>query len=418
MTVTVLPVAPSVAGAHSAHDTVDHTALKRAVHRRLVLEHADGPVLDGVVLRRRLVALVRDEHPLMPVARLERLVDELVDEVVGLGPLEPWLADPDVTEVMLNGPGRAFVERRGVLEAVELGLDAPAIVQLVERVVAPLGLHLDRASPMVDARLPDGSRLHAVIPPLAIDGPCVTIRRFGARSLGLEEFGVGRAPAAFLDWAVAAGWNLLVAGATSAGKTTLLNTLARSIPHDARIVTIEETAELRLALAHVVRLEARPANAEGAGAVVVRDLVRAALRMRPDRLVVGEVRGAEALDMLQAINTGHDGSLCTIHANGPGDALRRLETLALLAASGLPLAAVRAQIAASVDAVVFVARRTGGARRVEAIGEVVGGDSADAPPSVEMLFGWRDDALGATGTEPTRSARVPGLPSPAARWFG
>jgi len=417
VTVTALPLVPRSLSRSGIADGLDDTALKRAVHRRLVLEHGDEPAPDGVALRARLAQLVRDEHPLVPTDRLEQLVRELADEVGGLGPLEPVLADPDVTEVMLNGAGRAFVERHGVLQPIDLALDAAAIVQLVERVVAPLGLRLDRASPMVDARLPDGSRLHAVIPPLAVDGPCVTIRRFGARTLTLAEFGVGVAAQRFLEWVVAAGWNVLVAGATSAGKTTLLNVLARAIPPDARIVTIEETAELRLARAHVVRLEARPANAEGAGAVGVRDLVRAALRMRPDRLVVGEVRGAEALDMLQAINTGHDGSLSTIHANGPVDALHRLETLALLAASGLPLDAVRAQIASSVDAVVFVGRRAGGVRRVEAIAEVVNDGGTGVAPSVRTLFTWSDGVLLANGVSATRAARVPESPSADPEWF-
>ena len=259
-------------------------------------------------------------------------------------------------------------------------------MRLVERVVAPLGLRLDRASPLVDARLADGSRLHAVIPPLAVDGPCVTIRRFAARPVPLEAFAPGDAAAAFLRWSVVAGWNLVVSGGTSAGKTTLLNALSGAIPAGERIVTIEETAELRLAQPHVVRLEARTPNAEGAGGVSVRELVRASLRMRPDRIVVGEVRGAEALDMLQALNTGHEGSLSTVHANGAGDALARLETLALLAATGLPLAAVRSQIAAAVDGVVHVARRQGGERRIETVGELV---AASEGLAVRELFGWR-----------------------------
>jgi pilus assembly protein CpaF len=313
---------------------------------------------------------------------------------------------------MINGPGRAYVERHGRLEPVTLDLDAAAIVHLVERVVAPLGLRLDRASPMVDARLPDGSRLHAVIPPLAVDGPCVTIRRFGARAVELVEFGSGPAAVAFLEWAVGAGWNLLVAGATSAGKTTLLNALSRAIPHIERVVTIEETAELRLAQPHILRLEARPANAEGVGGVTVRDLVRAALRMRPDRLVVGEVRSGEALDMLQALNTGHDGSMSTIHANGTADALARLETLVLMADSGLPLAAVRAQVSASVDAVVFVARRAGGARRVEGIAEVDG----RGPGGVRTLFARQGDRL-VSVARPTRPARRSDARPPDEAWF-
>jgi pilus assembly protein CpaF len=365
-------VSVSVVAPPSVAPPSDDGLLKQRVHQRLVVQGVDDPAGDTEALRVVLGDLLRDEQPLLAATRYDALLDELTHEVTGLGPLEPLLADATVTEVMINGPGRAYVERAGRLEPVALELDAAGIVHLVERVVAPLGLRLDRSSPMVDARLADGSRLHAVIPPLAVDGPCVTIRRFGARAVVLDEFGVDGAAATFLRWTVAAGWNLLVAGATSAGKTTLLNALSQSIPHAERVVTIEETAELRLAQPHVVRLEARPSNAEGAGGVTVRALVRAALRMRPDRLVIGEVRAGEALDMLQALNTGHDGSMCTIHANGPVDALARLETLVLLADSGLPLGAVRAQVASSIDAVVFVARGRDGRRRVEAIAEVDG----------------------------------------------
>jgi pilus assembly protein CpaF len=403
--------------------------LKQRVHRRLVATGGVDPLdvtaspLDGldahagprrrVAVRTRLAELLRDEAPLLSPARFERLLRELTDEVSGLGPLEPLLADPEVSEVMLNGPGRAYVERAGRLEEVALRLDAATIVRLVERVVAPLGLRLDRASPMVDARLADGSRLHALIPPLALDGPCVTIRRFRTRPVELEAFGVIGAASAFLRWAVAAGWNLLIAGGTSAGKTTLLNSLSASIAAGERVVTIEETAELRLVQPHVLRLEARPPNAEGAGAVSVRDLVRTALRMRPDRVVVGEVRGGEALDMLQALNTGHDGSLSTVHANGPVDVLPRLETLVLMAAVGLPLRAVRSQIGAAVDAIVHVARHAGGGRRVEAIGELSGnGDALD----VRALFERRGGELRPVG-EPTRPQRRAGASRLDPAWF-
>ncbi len=360
--------------------------LKQRVHQRLLNE--DG-ALTAVPLNARLTELLRDEAPLLDAGTFGRLLGELTDEIGGLGPLEPLLADPGVSEVMINGPGRCFVERRGRLEPVAIDLDAAAIVRIVQRIVAPLGLRLDRASPMVDARLADGSRLHAVIPPLAIDGPCVTIRRFGARAIPLAGFGLDENTGAFLRSAVTGGCNLLVAGATSAGKTTLLNSLSSAIPTEERVVTIEETAELRLAQAHVVRLEARPANAEGAGAVSVRTLVRAALRMRPDRIVVGEVRGAEALDMLQALNTGHDGSLCTVHANSAADALSRIETLALMAGVGLPLAAVRAQVASAIDVIISVARAADGARRVVTIGEVTTGGR----PTVRPLFSLAGDAL-------------------------
>ncbi len=299
------------------------------------------------------------------------------DQVNGL---EGLLDDPEISEILLNGQGRAFVERAGRLEPASVHLDESEVRRIVERIIAPLGLRLDRSSPMVDARLPDGSRLHAVLPPVAVDGTCVAIRRFGARRCGLPDFNVSAPAAELLRWMVQAGWNLLLSGGTGAGKTTLLNVLAGEVPAEERIVTIEETAELSLGQPHVVRLEARPANAEGAGAVPVRALVRAALRLRPDRLVVGEVRGEEAFDLLQALNTGHRGSLCTIHANGPAEALARLESLVLLAGVGLPLDAIRAQIRASIDAVVHVARTPDGPRRVVSIAELA------APTGLRNLY--------------------------------
>src|SRR5438094_4165065 len=257
------------------------------VQARLLDQRSAAPALEQVA------HLVRDEAPLLGAAAHEQLVADVFATISGLGPLEPLLADPAVTEVMVNGPGRAYVERAGELQRVDLGLDAAGIMRAVERVVAPLGLRIDRSSPMVDARLPDGSRVHAVLPPIAVDGPYLTIRRFGARAESVAAFGVDGGAAKFLDWLLRAGWNVLIAGGTSAGKTTLLNALSASIPDDERVVTIEETAELDLRQPHVVRLEARPANAEGAGETTVRDLVRAALRMRPDRLIVGETRGGE-----------------------------------------------------------------------------------------------------------------------------
>ncbi|HEY5011951.1 MAG TPA: CpaF family protein [Acidimicrobiia bacterium] len=382
-------------------------AVRRAVVHRL---HADPPPLVGggrAALRVHLAGLLRDEAPLVDSDHADRLLDELMREVDGLGPLDPLLADPDVTEIMVNGPGRAYVERAGQLVAVDLGLDAVAIARIAERIVAPLGLRLDRSSPIADARLADGSRVHAVLPPLAPDGPCLTIRRFSSRPVELAAFGVGDAGGAFLRAAVRGGWNLLVAGATSAGKTTLLNALSSAIDPGERIVTIEETAELRLAQPHVVRLEARPANAEGVGATGVRELVRCALRMRPDRIVVGEVRGGEALDMLQALNTGHDGSLSTVHANNPADALSRLETLVLFAGVALPIAAVRHQIAAALDAVVFVARAADGARRVEVVAEL-GSDLSRPSSRVRALFERRNGVLEPVAP-PSRPARRAGI---------
>ena len=317
----------------------------------------------------------------------------MTDELAAL------LADPDVSEILLNGGGQAFVERAGRLEPAVVDLDESGVRRVVERIIAPLGLRLDRSSPMVDARLPDGSRLHAVLPPVAVDGTCVAIRRFGSTRREFGDFDLAPVGTELLRWMVAAGWNLLLSGGTGAGKTTLLGVLAGEVPCGERIVTIEETAELCLSRPHVVRLEARPANAEGAGAVPVRALVRAALRLRPDRLIVGEVRGAEAFDLLQALNTGHCGSFCTIHANGAAEALSRLESLVLLAGLGLPLEAIRGQIRSSIDAVVHVARDAGGHRRIEAIAELSGSSG------LRLLH-----RSGSDGLRPTRPPRRRGIP--------
>ena len=280
--------------------------------------------------------------------------------------IEPFLRDPSVSEIMVNGPGPVWVERRGRLEATGIVLDVETIELLIEQTVAPLGRRIDRSSPMVDARLPDGSRLNAVVPPVAVDGPYVTIRRFSVRPVPLEDFAPSGVVSA-LRWAVASRCNLVVSGGAGAGKTTLLNALAASIAPGERVVTVEDAAELALASSHVVRLEARPADSEGVAPVTIRQLVRNALRMRPDRIIVGEVRGAETLDMLQAMNTGHEGSLSTCHANSPDDAMSRLETMVLLDGGAVPLAAVRQQITAAVDMVVHVARRPNGRRRVTSL---------------------------------------------------
>ena len=380
--------------------------LRDALHRRLLAAPFDPACLGAGELRSRLAALLRDEAPLVSDAAAASVLDDVVADVAGLGPLEALLADPAVVEIMVNGPGCVFVERNGGIEPVTCDLDADAIVRIAQRVVAPLGLRLDRASPIVDARLADGSRVHAVLPPLAPDGPCLTIRRFVLDVVGLDAFGLDERASAFLSAAVRAGWNVVVAGATSAGKTTCANALARAIDPSERVVTIEETVELRLGLPHVVRLEARPANAEGVGAVGVRELVRAALRMRPDRLVVGEVRGGEAFDMLQALNTGHDGSVSTVHANSPADALARLETLVLLAGVALPLPAVRNQIASAVDVVVQVARATHGQREIVEVAEV-GPAHGSRPLATRTLLARRGGAV-AAADPPTRPPRRPG----------
>jgi pilus assembly protein CpaF len=376
--------------------------LRGTLHRRLLDAPFDPSALGRPELRARLARMLREEAPLLSTSSADVVLDELVDDVGGLGPLEPLLADPTISEIMVNGPDRVFVERAGRIIAVECRIDAATIVRVVERVIAPLGLRLDRASPMVDARLTDGSRLHAVLPPLAPDGPCVSIRRFGACAVPLSAFGADPEAEAYFDTLVRAGWNIVVSGATSSGKTTCCNALARAIDPTERIVTIEETAELRLEQPHVVRLEARPANAEGTGAVSVRDLVRSALRMRPDRIVVGEVRGGEALDMLQACNTGHDGALSTVHANSPDDALARIETLALSTDVPLPLPAVRRQLVSAIDAVVQVRRGRDGRRTIVAVAEL--GDGRGA--RTQRLLTRVDDRL-IVCSAPTRPARRP-----------
>lgn len=350
-------------------------ALVAAVHAAVAAEPGPDPSDTEVA------ALVRRHDPLLSPGAVGAVVDRVRQRVGGLGALEPLLADADVAEVMVNGPGRpVWVERGGRVEATPVVLDRAGVDLVVERVVGPLGLRADRTSPTVDARLPDGSRVNVVVPPLAVDGPYVTIRRFGARGVDLGDLcPPGVAP--LLTWAVRARLNILAVGGTGAGKTTLLNALAAAVPSGERIVTVEDAAELRLPHPHVVRLECRPAAPDGTGGVTVRDLVRNALRMRPDRLVVGEVRGGEALDLLQAMNTGHEGALATCHANGTDDALARLETMVLLAEIGLPLAAVRSQLAASVDLLVHVARLPDGSRRVHEVAEVLdpGGRRGSAP---------------------------------------
>ena len=297
-----------------------------------------------------------------PLAGPEAIVDA-VDALAGLGPIERLLRDPDVTDVLVNGPNDVWIERQGSLERTDVAFaDDRAVIAAVERVIAPLGLRIDRASPAVDARLPDGSRLHAVIPPASVDGPIVAVRRFSEAVTDLDALvevgGITDDGANLLRVSVSDRMNLLVAGGTGAGKTTLLNVLSKEIDESERTVTVEDAAELRLG-GHVVRLEAHPPNAEGAGEITLRNLLRHALRLRPDRIVVGEVRGPEALDMVQAMSTGHDGSMSTIHANGSEEALWRLESLAATADAGVSVDTLRAQIRSAIDRVVFVTRRRG-----------------------------------------------------------
>src|SRR5215217_809035 len=347
--------------------------LAHALRARLVERARDGEA--GGSLDDEVRSLVEREAAALPEAERAALVERVIVLATGLGPLEPLLADPSVDEVMVNGPDAVYVERRGRLERVGLRFDGEEeLVHAIERVLAPLGRRVDEASPLCDARLPDGSRVNVVIPPLSLSGPVLTVRRFRRHGFSLDELvengTLSAALGDFLAAQVAARASVLVSGGTGSGKTTLLNALSGAIPDGERIVTIEDAAELRLRQRHVVRLESRPPNLEGRGEITIRRLVANALRMRPDRIVVGEVRGAEALDMLMALNTGHDGSLTTVHANSPEDALRRVETLALMAGVGLPHDAVREQVAGAIDLVVHQARGRDGRRRVEAVAEV------------------------------------------------
>ncbi len=340
-------------------------------------------------LGRRVEEALFAEGCLWPRRMVHRLARELEDELFGLGPLEELLRDPGVSEVMVNGPGHVFVERGGRIERSGLVLESDSrVVELVRRVIGPLNLRLDETSPMVDARLPDGSRLNAVIPPLCLNGPTVTIRRFREKPFTTDELTrlgtMTPEVASFLECAVGHRANIIVSGGTSSGKTTLLNVLSSFIPDGERLITIEDAAELRIEHPNVVSLESRPPNIEGRGEVTVRDLVRNALRMRPDRIIVGEVRGAEALDMLQAMNTGHPGSLSTAHANSPGDLLDRLETMVLMSEVRLDQEAVRRQVGSAIDLVVHTERTAEGRRvvsQVVAVSRASGGGYA-----LEQMF--------------------------------
>src|SRR4051795_1723877 len=349
--------------------------LAEALRGRLI-ERARAGAGSGGELGGEVRALVDAEAPALPDSERHELAARVVLLASGLGPLEPLLADPAVDEVMVNGPAAVYVERAGRIERTGVGFaDEAELMHAVERILAPLGRRVDESSPLCDARLPDGSRGNVVIPPLSLDGPCLTIRRFRRRGFSLRDLVANStmppALAELLALCVTARATILVSGGTGSGKTTTLNALSGAIPGEERIVTIEDAAELRLRQRHVVRMEARPPNLEGRGEVTIRQLVRNALRMRPDRIVVGEVRGAEALDMLQALNTGHEGSLTTVHANSPADALRRVETLALMAGVGLPHAAISEQVATALDVVVHQSRAADGSRRIESVAEVV-----------------------------------------------
>ncbi len=357
--------------------------LKRIIHGKLVdkLDLSRVSDLAGDTLRREIRLVVErlcdTENPLLNRVERERLIDEVLDETFGFGPLEALLKDPTISDILVNGPHKVYVERRGKLEKTDVKFrDNEHLLQIIDRIVSKVGRRVDETSPMVDARLPDGSRVNAIIPPLALDGPTMSIRRFGANPLKLEDLLNYKAfapeMAMLMEACIKARLNLIISGGTGCGKTTLLNTLSSFIPHDERVITIEDAAELQMQQDHVVRLETRPANIEGKGRIDTRDLVRNALRMRPERIIIGECRGAEALDMLQAMNTGHAGSMTTLHANTARDAQSRMETMIMMAGMDLPIKAMRQQISSAIDLIVQANRLQGGPRKITSISEVLG----------------------------------------------
>ena len=371
-----------------SNDVADtaYQSVKKTVHRRLVAEmspqeqmvlsavHQDAAQVEQVI--GNYVEKVLEENPFaVPVSERSKIVSDLKDEMLGLGPIEVLLKDPTVTEVMVNGPKKIFVERMGRLQLTDIQFhDYSHVMNIIERILSPIGRHIDESVPLVDARLEDGSRVNIIIPPLSLMGPCITIRKFATKALSVDNlitFGtLDRKMADFIKACIQARINILVSGGTGSGKTTTLNVLSSFIPENERIVTIEDAAELKLQQEHVVTLESRPANIEGNGEITIRDLVKNALRMRPDRIIVGEVRGGEALDMLQAMNTGHDGSLTTAHANNPRDALSRLETMVLMAGFEMPIRAIREQVSSAIELILQQSRLKDGSRKITYITEV------------------------------------------------
>ena len=368
----------------SSQRTSQIEELRQKVHQ-YVIEQL-GPILTDerlgdADLRRRvheeLQRALAEETVVLSAAERSQLIQDVSDDVLGYGPIDRFLKDPGITEVMVNGPRHVYVERRGRIERTDVEfVDEGHLRRIIDKIVAEVGRRIDESTPMVDARLPDGSRVNAVVHPVAIGGPFLTVRKFSREPYGIADlinFGTVTAPVAhFLDAAVRGRMNVVISGGTGSGKTTLLNVMSSFIPPDERIVTVEDAKELRLLQDHVCSLESRPPNIEGQGEVRIRDLVRNALRMRPDRIVVGEARGAEALDMLQAMNTGHDGSLTTVHSNMPRDTLARIETMTLMAGMDLPIRAVREQMASALDLIVHLARLRDGTRRITHVSEVLG----------------------------------------------
>jgi pilus assembly protein CpaF len=353
-----------------------HQALLDSLGPKLYDPHLEQSELEQRVRQTLQGVLEVEEAPLSSSDRA-RVAQEVADEILGHGPLEPLLRDPNVTEIMVNGPDHVYAEKAGRIHTVDAAFTSEThLRRTIDKIVGRVGRRIDEASPMVDARLPDGSRVNAVIAPIALDGSMLTIRKFASDPFGADDlvsFGtMTRSVRDLLDACVRGRLNILISGGTGSGKTTTLNVLSAFIPHDERIVTIEDAAELQLKQEHVLRLESRPSNIEGRGEVTIRDLVRNALRMRPDRIVVGEVRDGAALDMLQAMNTGHDGSITTVHANSPRDSLARLETMTLMAGVDLPMRAIREQVSSAVDLIVHQSRLKDGSRRIVSVSEVVG----------------------------------------------
>jgi len=384
----------------------DFEALKSHIHNKLVekLDLTRLNEIEGDSLRREIRVVVEHlcdtENPLLNRAERERLVEEVLDEAFGFGPLELLLKEEGVADIMINGPKSVFLEKNGRIIKSEVTFrDNDHLLQILDRIVSRVGRRIDETSPMVDARLPDGSRLNAIIPPLALDGPSLTIRRFGSNPLTLEDllkFGTFTPEMVmFLEGAMKARLNIIISGGTGSGKTTLLNTLSSFISNENRIITIEDAAEIQLQQEHVLRLETRPPNIEGKGKVTATDLVKNALRMRPDRIIIGECRGGEALDMLQAMNTGHDGSMTTVHANNPRDAISRIETLVNMSGCDLPLSAVRKQVASAVHLIIQVNRLQGGPRKVTYITEVVGMEGETIV--MQDIFKFQQDGIGENG---------------------
>ena len=357
--------------------------LKSTIHRKLI-DRLDLSTVSEIspeqlssIIKTVVEGLIAAEGIPLTRSERERLILEIQHETLGLGPLEPLLQDPEISDILVNGPGQVYIEKHGKLQKTEVTFkDDDHLMTIIERIVSKVGRRVDESTPLVDARLSDGSRVNVIIPPLALDGPMLSIRRFGIDPLRMENLvandSLTEEMAKTFTAMVKARLNILVSGGTGAGKTTLLNILSASIPGDERIVTIEDSAELILQQEHVVRLETRPPNIEGKGTVTQRDLVRNALRMRPDRIIVGEVRGGEALDMLQAMNTGHDGSISTVHANSPRDALSRLETMVLMAGFELPAKAIREQVSSALNVIIQVARLSDGTRKLVKVAEVTG----------------------------------------------